>query len=177
MEIGAGNSTQPNALFEVQTQAHTEVGRQLVQRLKAGEIDGQRWSRAIWVGYSIGGLAGNSIATQYPDVIDQLAMLAISWRSRYIYPNYIKMQLSQVEGLPDFYSAAQDLERRRFSHLYGDFDPGVEQPDFDASGSTTIGEAITFTIAGGPAPEFRGPVLLALGNRRCPYRFGTKTDH
>lgn len=172
--LGAGNSTRANALHEVQTQAQVEICSQLVESLKAGTIDGQQWQREIWVGYSLGSFIDNSIATQYPSLLDQLILISMSWDRSYMYRRVhvlimFRGQANDINetrwgSLPGFYSTFSIIERRIFSHLYGNFDPGVIVPDYKDLDADIIGETIMISFHSGPAPYYTGPVLLAFGN-------------
>ncbi|GIC87462.1 alpha/beta hydrolase [Aspergillus udagawae] len=183
--IGAGNSTRPNAMHEVQTQAHVETARQFISALKAGEIDGHRWKRVVYVGFSIGAAVGNSLATQYPTAADQLILLGLSWYTDYIYPALLMMLRAEANkidpkrwgSMPDLYTTMPSLVTRQFSHLYGDFDHGVEIPDWDDLDADTVGEAVSFMFHAKEAPEYKGPVFLALGNNDVTFCGITCGDH
>lgn len=69
-------------------------------------------------------------------------------------------------SLPGFYSTFSIIERRIFSHLYGNFDPGVIVPDYKDLDADIIGETIMISFHSGPAPYYTGPVLLAFGNSK-----------
>jgi hypothetical protein len=176
---GAGNSTRPNAMHEVQTQAHVETARQFISALKAGEIDGHRWKRVVYVGFSIGAAVGNSLATQYPTAADQLILLGLSWYTDYIYPALLMMLRAEANkidpkrwgSMPDLYTTMPSLVTRQFSHLYGDFDHGVEIPDWEDLDADTVGEAVSFMFHAKEAPEYKGPVFLALGNSMFCFPF------
>ncbi|PLN86964.1 Alpha/Beta hydrolase protein [Aspergillus taichungensis] len=170
--IGAGNSSRPDAMHEVQTQAHVETARQFSQALKAGHIDGHRWKRVIFVGFSIGASVGNSLATQYPTAADQLILLGHSWYHDYIYPALLMMLRAEAREIdpkrwgfmPKLYTTMPSLATRQFSHLFGNFDHGVELPDWRDLDADTVGEAVSFTFHGTPAPKYKNSVFLALGN-------------
>ena len=159
---------------EVQTQAHVETVRQLIERLRNGEIDGHEYKKVIFVGFSIGAAIGNSIGTQYPTAADQLVLLGVSWYSAYIFPALLLMLRSEANQIdpmrfgnfPDLYTTMPSRVTRQFSHLYGDFDPGVEEPDYRDLDADTVGEATSFTFHCGEAPYYTGPVFLALGNSK-----------
>ncbi|MCJ1253709.1 hypothetical protein MMC24_001521 [Lignoscripta atroalba] len=183
--IGAGNSSRPDAMREVQTQAHVETVRQLIERLRNGEIDGHEYKKVIFVGFSIGAAIGNSIGTQYPTAADQLVLLGVSWYSAYIFPALLLMLRSEANQIdpmrfgnfPDLYTTMPSRVTRQFSHLYGDFDPGVEEPDYRDLDADTVGEATSFTFHCGEAPYYTGPVFLALGNNDVTFCGPTCGDH
>ena len=171
---GAGNSSRPNALHEVQTQAHVETMRQVVERLRAGLIDGKQWKKIIFVGFSIGASVANSLATQYPTYADQTILLGLSWFRDYIYPALLLMLRDQANkinaarwgNLPDFYTTMPSLAARDFSHLYGAYDPAVTEVDYKDLDADTLGEAVSFTFHATYAPYYTNPVFLALGNSK-----------
>ena len=169
---GAGNSTRPDAIHEVQTQAHVEMVRQIIDMLRAGQIGGKVWKRVIFVGFSIGAAAGNSLATQYPTAADQTILLGLSWYEKYVYPALLYMKRDQANkinktrwgNIPDFYTTMPSLVTRDFSHLYGEYDPAVSEVDYRDLDVDTLGEAVSFFFHADYAPEYRNSVFLAVGN-------------
>ncbi|KAF2199795.1 alpha/beta-hydrolase [Delitschia confertaspora ATCC 74209] len=183
--LGAGNSSRPNAMHETQTQAHVETASQFVDLLKTGALDGKKWSRVIYVGFSIGASVGNSLATQYPEKADQLILLGLSWFHDYIYPALLMMLRSEANKInatrwgtmPDLYTTMPSLITRQFSHLYGDFDEGVEVPDYEDLDADTVGEAVSFTFHAREAPDYTGSVFLGIGNNDVTFCGPTCEDH
>ncbi len=65
--LGYGRSTHPNSTL-VTLQTGTEALRQVVEKLRNGEIGGRAFSRVIWVGHSLGTLYGWLEASVAKDV-------------------------------------------------------------------------------------------------------------
>ncbi|KAL8778968.1 MAG: hypothetical protein Q9213_007168 [Squamulea squamosa] len=180
--VGNGNSTFPDALREGQTQVYVETIHQVIQKLKAGEIDGIRWRRVALVGFSIGGIVANSITEQYPLDLDTVLLHGISWDTTWIYPAFIygvQAPAAQIDPerwghIPLQYMTQPTPEARETACFYGSFDRNILKADFYYRDFDPLGAAITFTYHLTDAPEYRGPVFLGIGENDSTFCGGPK---
>ncbi|KAL8915288.1 MAG: hypothetical protein Q9172_006906 [Xanthocarpia lactea] len=172
--LGNGNSSYPDALREAQTQVYVETIHQVIQQLKAGEIDGIRWRRVALVGFSIGGIVANSITDQYPLDLDTVLLHGISWDVTWLYPAFIygvHAPAAQIDPerwghLPLQYLTHPTPEARETACFYGSFDRNILAADFYYRDFDSLGAAITLTYHLVDAPEYRGPVFLGIGESK-----------
>ncbi|KAI0196819.1 Alpha/Beta hydrolase protein [Xylaria flabelliformis] len=171
--VGSGNSTFPDGLFEVQTQMYVETVHHLVRKLRKGEVNGRVWNKIVLVGFSIGGMMGNSLAQQYPDDFDALVLHAISWDTSWIYPAFLsglQAPAQQVDPkkwghIPATYQTQSTREGRLVACFAGSYEHDVVEYDWQTRDFDTLGAAITFTFHLVEAPEYSGPVFLGLGDQ------------
>ena len=174
--IGCGESDHPDGLFEVQTQGIVEGNRQIANLLKTGQIGGQAYNKVAYTGFSIGAVAGVSLASQYPDAIDAVILHGYSWVVKNLYPGYLAGLQAPVNGLekPEWrnisslYQSQSTPQARQAVVFYGDYDPNILPVDFDLRDMDALGLALSFGYHLIPAPNYTGPVFIGDGNRKFP---------
>ncbi|KAF4543310.1 Alpha beta hydrolase fold protein [Lasiodiplodia theobromae] len=171
--IGNGNSTFPDGLLEAQTQTYVENIHEVIQKLRRGEVDGKKWKKIVFVGFSIGGIVANSLAQQYPDDVDAIVLHGISWDASWIYPAFLsglQAPAQQIDPdkwghVPATYQTQSTREGRITACFSGAYDPNILEVDWNTRDFDSFGAAMTFTYHLVDAPEYKGPVFLGIGER------------
>ena len=141
--------------------------------LKSGQIGGVSYSNVAYVGFSIGSVAGVSLASQYPDAVDAVILHGYSWNVDNLYPGYLaglQSPVNQLEkpewrNISSLYQSQSTPQARQAVVFYGDFDPNIVPVDFGLRDMDALGLALSFGYHLVPAPNFTGPVFLGDGNR------------
>ncbi|MBP2329459.1 pimeloyl-ACP methyl ester carboxylesterase [Kibdelosporangium banguiense] len=102
--LGTGRSSQPPSA-EFRPDTHTESVHQVLQKLRAGQIDDRRFKRVVLVGHSFGSAIATDIAVKYPRDIDGVVLTGIATKQ-----NEAAMRAQER----DMHRANQDP---RFAHL------------------------------------------------------------
>ncbi|KAL1623263.1 hypothetical protein SLS56_008368 [Neofusicoccum ribis] len=171
--IGNGNSTFPDGLLEAQTQTYVENIHELVQKLRDGEVDGKQWKKIVLIGFSIGGIIANSLALQYPEDVDAIMLLGISWDISWLYPAFLSgLQASAPQIDPEtwghispMYQTQSTPEGRKLACFYGNYDPEIIEVDWNTRNFDSLGAAITLTYHLVSAPAYSRPVFLGIGEQ------------
>lgn len=169
--IGAGNSSHPGALLETQTETYVQTVHQVIQKARSTELLGRQFSQIALVGFSIGGILANGIADKYPDDVDVLILLGITWDLAWIYPAFLaglQTSASAVDAgkwghLEPLYQTQPTLAAREVACFFGDYDVGALVMDYETRDLDTLGAAVTFTYHLVTAPAYKGPVFLGIG--------------
>lgn len=135
---GNGNSTFPDGLLEAQTQVYVETTHEVVQKLRNGEIGGRKWEKIALVGFSIGAIAGNSLAQQYPEDVDAIVFHGVSWDGTWVYPAFlagIQGPANQIDPdrwghLQPTYQTQTTRDGRKAACFAGSFDEGILEYDW-----------------------------------------------
>ncbi|KAI1324232.1 Alpha/Beta hydrolase protein [Xylariaceae sp. FL0255] len=171
--VGAGNSTFPDGLLEVQTQMFVETAHDVIQQLRKGEVGDRKWDKIALVGFSIGAITANALAEQYPEDVDAILLHGITWDPSWIYPAF----LSGLQGpaqqidpekwghLHPTYQTQSTKEGRRVACFAGSYDEEALEYDWQTRDFDTLGAAITFTYHLVKAPKYSGPVFLGIGDQ------------
>jgi pimeloyl-ACP methyl ester carboxylesterase len=174
--LGYGHSTHPDStLATIQNQ--TEALRQVVEKLRSGEIGGRAFSRVIWVGHSLGTLYGWLEAS----VADDVDAFVLTGLLHTVKPSWLALAVQSA------YSANQDptFSTRGFDSGYLTFKAGTRAPLFywtpgadpneialderlkDTVSGTEFGAAVPLFNSAPPqtAPSraIRVPTLLVVG--------------
>jgi pimeloyl-ACP methyl ester carboxylesterase len=173
-EVGSGNSSLPHGLYETQTQVLVEQVHHLAKLLKAGEIGGVRYKKVAYVGFSIGAIAGVSLASRVPDALDAILLHGYTWKKDHMYPAFLSglqgpgnsLGVPHWNSYPDLYSTQTTPASRQAAVFYGDYDPDMLPVDFALRDMDALGLAITFAYHVVSVPRFRGPVMMAIGQRK-----------
>lgn len=136
--IGYGNSTYPDGLLEAQTQTYVETLHQLIQKLRSGEVDGKKWTKIVFVGFSIGAITANSLANQYAADVDAIVLHGFSWDTSWIYPAFLsglQVPARQIEPekwghIPATYQTQSTREGRKAACFSGSYDPDILEYDW-----------------------------------------------
>ncbi|KAL8717982.1 MAG: hypothetical protein Q9225_004841 [Loekoesia sp. 1 TL-2023] len=171
--IGSGESDHPDGLFEVQTQGIVESNRYLASLLKSGQIGGIAYKNVAYVGFSIGSVAGVSLAAQYPSAVEAIILHGYSWNVKDLYPGYLAglqapvntLEKPEWKNISSLYQSQSTPEARQAGMFYGDFDPKIVAVDFRLRDMDALGLALSFAYHFVPAPQYKGPVFLGVGNR------------
>jgi len=136
---GNGNSTFPDALLESQTQTYVESVHQVIRKMRTtDEVGGRQWDKIVFVGFSIGAIAANSLAAQHPEDSDAIVLHGISWDPSWIYPAFLaglQAPAQQVDPekwghLEPFYQTQSTREGRLAACFAGEYDPGAVELDW-----------------------------------------------
>ncbi|KAI4121438.1 MAG: hypothetical protein LQ338_006359 [Usnochroma carphineum] len=171
--IGCGESDHPDGLFEVQTQGIVESNRYLASLLKSGRIGGIAYKNVAYVGFSIGSVAGVSLAAQYPSAVEAIILHGYSWNVKNLYPGYLAglqapvntLEKPQWKNISSLYQSQSTPEARQAVVFYGDFDPKIVAVDFELRDMDALGLALSFGYHLVAAPQYKGPVFLGDGNQ------------
>ncbi|KAL9599304.1 MAG: hypothetical protein Q9219_003931 [cf. Caloplaca sp. 3 TL-2023] len=173
-ESCCGESDHPDGLYEVQTQSIIESNRYLASLLKSGGIGGIAYQNVAYVGFSIGAVAGISLASQYPSAVDAMVLLGVSWNLKNLYPGYIAglqapvntLEKPEWRNISSLYQSQSTPAARQAVVFYGDFDPDILAVDFELRDMDALGLAFSFGYHLVSAPQYTGPVFLGNGNRK-----------
>ncbi|KAH7325590.1 Alpha/Beta hydrolase protein [Stachybotrys elegans] len=197
--IGAGESSYPHGLLEVQVGTFVQTTHQVLQRTRSGELLGRSYDNIALVGFSLGGTIANSLVEQYPDDVDLTILLGVSWDTSYSYPAFLaglQSAAADIDAerwghLEDWYQTQSGLTAREAANFFGDYDQELLVQEFPTRDVDTLGAAITFVFHLVTAYTYRKPVFLGIGEmdtifcgRRCgsePYalydHFPHATEH
>lgn len=175
-KLGNGESSHPDPLYDVQLQLQMETVYSLIQRIKAGKIQGipaPLKGALVYVGHSSGSLLGAALAQTHPSAVDALVLTG-----------YPAGQSNNKGGIPSFHFFPAALSRptqfpknlsygylrmnseaNRTSSFYyrGHYDPQIAHLDYETQGVQPIGESCDF---GPPTqPSFKGKVLVVTGTK------------
>lgn len=154
-----------------------QVTRGVIQQLKTGALSsGHVYRNVTVVGFSIGGIVANALADKYPDEVDSLVLLGISWDLTNIYPAFLSglqqsAQLIDAQRwghLPLTYQTHATIGTREVACFAGQYDREALETDFALRDMDTLGAAITFTYHLVTARNFSGPVFLGVGECEFP---------
>jgi pimeloyl-ACP methyl ester carboxylesterase len=151
--LGYGHSTHPASTL-VTLENGTEALRQVIEKLRSGEIGGHAFSRVIWVGHSL----GTVYAWLEASVADNVDAFVLTGLLHTVKASWLTLAVGNA------YSANQDprFATRGYDSGYLTFKPGTRgelfylpsgaQPDVIA-----LDERLTDTV---PGPEFGAAVPL-----------------
>ena len=150
-QVGAGNSSKPDGLLEVQCQTYVETIHQIVKMLRRGEIGGQKFEKVITIGFSVGAVSLVSLAKQYPEDADALILHGFSWNAATLYQGFfagLQEAAAQIDSqrwgyLPNTYTTQSIPASREATVFYGNFDPGIVPVDFELRDTDTLGASIS----------------------------------
>lgn len=169
---GAGNSSHPDPLLEVQSSLEAEVLHQIVLQLRNGEVGGKQFSKVAYVGHSMGSLIGVRETQLYPQDFD--ALILTGWSANFVesFPKILAGVLlpaslelpSRFAFLHPLYLALtiQPIVREFFYGPEGTFDPAIEQYDWDHRDTIGAGELVSI-LAGTTETTYAGPVQVIDG--------------
>lgn len=132
------------------------------------------YKKVAYVGFSIGSVAGVSLAAQYPTAVDALILHGYSWNVKNLYPGYLAglqapvntLEKPQWKNISSLYQSQSTPQARQAVVFYGDFDPDILPVDFALRDMDALGLALSFGYHLIAAPQFKGPVFIADGNRK-----------
>ena len=171
--LGAGNSTQPDPINQLQINLEESVLHQLVLGLKSGAaIPGTALTKVIFVGHSYGSVLGNYLAADYPSDFTALILTGFGNNLAYAADGLNATLLtpasnvaSRFSRLPPSYMvmSSQDGRRTYFYGTPGSFDEQLFQQDFATKDKIGLGEV--FSLRGGlkTASPYTGPVFVLTG--------------
>ena len=171
-QVGAGNSSKPDGLLEVQCQTYVQTIHQVVERLRRGEIGGKQFDKVITIGFSSGAVSLVSLAEQYPADADALILHGFSWNAATLYQGFfagLQEAAALVDPqrwgyLPNTYTTQSILASREATVFYGNFDPAIVPLDFELRDCDTLGASISIPSHSRYVGEYTGPVFLGNGN-------------
>ncbi|KAI0156430.1 hydrolase [Xylariaceae sp. FL1272] len=169
--VGAGNSTHPDGLLEVQTEVFVQTVHDVIQQLRTTNLLGKTFRQIAYVGFSIGAIVGDGVADRYPNDIDMLVFLGITWMKDYIYPVFMaggqtaaaKVNPREWGELNEYYQTQSTVESRELALYYGDYETGALEMDHVMRDVDTLGTAVGFPFHLVTAENYTGPVFLGIG--------------
>ena len=110
----------------------------MIQKLRAGEVDGKKWKKIVFIGFSIGAITANSLADQYPSDVDAIVLHGFSWDISWIYPAFLSglqvpaRQIDPVKWghIPATYQTQSTREGRKAACFSGSYDPNILEYDW-----------------------------------------------
>lgn len=171
--IGAGNSSHPDPLLEVQETLEAEINHQIVSKLRNGDIGGKKFSKVVYVGHSVGSLLGMRSTQLHPEDYD--ALLLTGWSGNFLenFPKIAEGVL--VPAATEFPTRFGELNplyfvltlrsfiRQAFYGPDGSFDPAVELYDYEHRDICGLGELVSI-LAGTTETNYAGPVHIINGD-------------
>lgn len=166
---GNGASTRGDPLQDVQLPLGAELLYQVIQKIKAGEINGQQ-SRVAFVGHSMTPSSGQFLLKSHLDAVSAAILTGLATSSN---PEVFNLTLEvgnkpardfvpRFADLPQGYlvnTVAQARETLFFSNTY---DHSIPAKDFKTRGTLAIGEILDFpTFA---VTEYVAPLFVLTGN-------------
>jgi pimeloyl-ACP methyl ester carboxylesterase len=174
-QVGAGNSSFPNGLLEVQTQTYVETLHQVIGRLRNGtiaETGNRAFQKVVPIGFSLGAVTLISLADQYPEDGDAIVLHGVSWNAATLYPAFFagfQVAAAQVDPakwghIPTSYTTQSTPRSREITCFYGDYDKGILPLDFELRDFDTLGASITIPSHTVYVGSYTGPVFLGNGD-------------
>lgn len=170
---GAGDSTHPDPILELQTNMEAEVMHEIIQKLRNGDIQGKAFSEIIYVGHSLGSCIGSILVQNHPSDVDALVLTGFSTTFLENMPTVLGLAFTPAAlhdperfgdlPLPYLTRGSRAGQRHAFYGLNGTFDPGVEGYDYDTASTITLSELLTVFRGFEPANGFAGAVKLITG--------------
>ncbi len=154
-----------------------QTTQQVIEKAKSGELLGRKHSKIALIGFSIGGITSNSLVDKFPNSVDGVVLIGITWDRPYIYPSFLMgLQAPAKDADPGkwgdlhpFYQTHPTLHKRDFNNFFGDYERGALEADFATRDCDTLGGAVTFTYHLVTAPQYRGPVFLGIGGNDATF--------
>lgn len=169
--IGTGKSSHPLSAL-VTNDSNAVTVHELIQKLKAGQIDGIKFSKVVTVGHSLGTLIGMIEAATYHDVdgfiatgiLHSLNTLFVPDLTPLLYPAFLD---PKFKGLDPGYLTTNPANRGvPIFYNPGHFDPGVLAADEKYARDTVTDLELSLfpvTIADGTTTKITAPTLVAIG--------------
>ncbi len=170
--IGVGKSSHPTAT-DITLDSNTYVLHQIIQQLRAGQLNSYQFPKVMLVGHSFGSTVSANEASTYNDVdglvltgfIHTAAPVGTTAMAAGVTP----AQLDPVffnDNLPVGYVTTSKLGRQVFYNP-DDTDPAIYDIDNNTKGTGTDGELLTLTSGGSPTmtQNIHVPVLLVVGEK------------
>ncbi|KAI1262344.1 hydrolase [Xylariaceae sp. FL1019] len=169
--VGAGKSTHPDGLLEAQIEVFVQTLHDIIQQLRTTTLLGKTFSQIAYVGFSVGAIVGNGIADRYPNDVDMLLFLGITWMKDYIYPVFMaggqtaaaKVNPRKWGKLEEYYQTQPSILGREMSLYSGDYETGALEMDHAMRDTDTLGAAVAFPFHLVTATNYTGPVFLGIG--------------
>ncbi|KAK2759121.1 hypothetical protein FQN54_003220 [Arachnomyces sp. PD_36] len=154
--LGAGYSSRPDPLLEVQTNMEAEVMHEIILQLRGeteNTISNRSFSKIVYVGHSLGAFIGRILTQTHPSDVDGLILTGQSNTLLQNAPVLLGLMLSpapimapdQFGGLSPLYltRGSESGHRKAFYGLEGTFDPAFAAHDFETKNTVTVGEMAT----------------------------------
>ncbi|KAL8787189.1 MAG: hypothetical protein Q9195_007880 [Heterodermia aff. obscurata] len=174
--LGNGESSHPDPVYDVQLQLQMETVYSLIQRIKAGTVQGipaPLKGDLIYVGHSSGSLIGAALAQIHPSAVDAVILTgypAAKSNNKGGVPSYhyLPAALSRPDQYPknlNYGYLRMNSEKNRTSAFYypGHYDPQIAHLDYETQGVQPIGEG--FDLGPQIQPSFKGKVLVVTGTK------------
>lgn len=169
--IGTGRSSHPTSLL-LTNDSNAVVVHQLVQKLRSGEIGGQRFTKVVTVGHSLGTLIGMIEAAKYKDVdgfvatgiLHSLNALFVPDLNVMTYPAFLDPKFRTLD--PGYLTTRPGERGVPLFYNPGHFDPGALAADEEhARDTVTDLELALFptTLFDGTTTRITAPTLLVIG--------------
>ena len=176
--LGNGQSSRPDPLQEVQLPLEADAIHQIIRKLREGALlssslsglqTDRKFTNIIYVGHSLGSIAGTIVAQNYPKDIETLvltgysadgsnaAILAVAEDYRPAHDI-----LSRFSNLPEYYLTTSQEKGVTTAFYYGSYDLAIAPLDFESRGTLAFGELFAFGIV--PTPNYQGNVLVVTGD-------------
>lgn len=169
--IGVRNSSHPPAT-QVTANSHVYVLKQIIDKLRSGQIEGIKFSKVVLVGHSLGSLLSLIEAGKYKNV-DGVMITGILHTFDAL--NVLKFLASQkpaqqdplLKDYPIGYLTLAKEQRKEFFYNPDNTDPEVYEIDNQTKGTGTIAEFGAFTEGFIPiyAKQIKVPILIVIGEK------------
>ena len=169
-KLGAGLSSHPDPILDVQLPLQMETIHALITQIKAGKTKIPKPKTVIFVGHASGSSLGASLAETYPEDVDAVVLTAYTPGS----------SINQSLSLSQQYAPAAISDPQRFGNLSygyllpgslaartdalyyeGHYDPAIALNDYASRDVHALGER--FDLGPKTQPDYKGKVLVVTG--------------
>lgn len=185
--LGDGTSSHPVDGNTLTAESEGYVLHQIIQKLRAGAIEGTAFNKVVTVGHSLGSVISAQEAATYHDVsgvilsgyLHDVPPAVLASFGNGIYPANQDPAFAN-SGLNDTYLTTRPESRAPFFFNAAHTDPSVITKDEQIKQTGTTGEAAGFDAASALTPQINVPVLLAMGQNDalfCDNSVGLSCDN
>ncbi len=176
--LDTGRSTQVDPQL-VTVQADASSIHQVIDALRAGKVGGQRFSRVLLAGHSLGSIVAVDEAATYHDV-DALALTGFSHfpRASFLAAVPVILKPTQTDGDPRLANrpvgelTIDGPDRKKSFYAPDDADPKVVATDAATKDTLTANELTSFPTYQLDMNRVTAPTLIAVGNKDAAFGCG-----
>lgn len=170
--IGVGESSKPPALA-INVESNAYVVYQVIQQLRAGNIEGYQFPKVMLVGHSLGSMISVTEAAEY-GLVDGVVLTGFLHTFDAVNATYLIANSSPAQLDPKFKNAnlpvgylTMSKASRKIFYTPADTDPAIYDLDNQLKGTGTAGELATFETSILPtlSLNIHVPVFLVMGSK------------
>lgn len=176
--LGVGESDKPDGYNVVQGPVQVEILRQIITLARNGKLSNAihkpfsvpRFDKVIGVGHSMGSIFTSDLIALYGNILDGTVLTG------YIPTNKASEVKQQAHGLefaaqndpkrfadrPSGYLVSATVSNVQLIFFGGNFEPELLEYADSIKDTSTVGETVeSRSLAGQPAPDYSGPILVS----------------